>query len=46
MFFDVTLPKLPESKACAEIGGLVENNSFSKNFNLTCMPTTSSNVGV
>jgi hypothetical protein len=27
-FFDVTFPKLPESKACAEIGGLMENNSF------------------
>jgi hypothetical protein len=32
-FLDVTLPKLPESKACAEIGGVMENNSFSENFN-------------
>jgi hypothetical protein len=33
MFFDVTLPKLPKSKACAEIGGLMENNSFRKKIN-------------
>jgi hypothetical protein len=32
-FFDVTLPKLPKNKACAKIGGLMENNSFSENFN-------------
>jgi hypothetical protein len=32
-FFDVTLPKLPKSKACTEIGGLMENNRFSENFN-------------
>jgi hypothetical protein len=25
-FFDITLPKLPKRKACAEIGGLMENN--------------------
>jgi hypothetical protein len=24
---------LPESKACVEIGGLMENNSFSKKIN-------------
>jgi hypothetical protein len=33
MFFDVTLPKLPKSKACAEICGLMENNSFFEKFN-------------
>ena len=32
-FFDVILAKLPESKACGEIGGLMGFNSFSKNFN-------------
>jgi hypothetical protein len=51
MFFAIILPKLPESKACAEIGGLMENSSFSENFNhrilyLTCLPTTSPNLGV
>jgi hypothetical protein len=30
---NVILLKHPESKACAEIGGLMENNSFFENFN-------------
>jgi hypothetical protein len=29
----IILPKLPESKACVEIGGLMENSSFSEKFN-------------
>jgi hypothetical protein len=50
-FFDVILLKLQESKACAEIGGLMKNNSFTENFNyrilyLTCMPTTSPDVRI
>jgi hypothetical protein len=30
---EVTLSKLPESKSCAKIGGLMENNSCFENFN-------------